>query len=75
MADCRESAKSTKTATALFLNPESIRYYDRYEKTTKTEKVYGERWLRLAYDNPVGRLAVWLFIRRRLFSLCTTAGG
>ncbi len=34
----------------------------------KTEKVYGEKWLRFAYENPVGRLAVWLFIRRRLFS-------
>jgi phosphatidylserine decarboxylase len=50
------------------LIPEPIRYYDRYDLKTKTEKVYGERWLRFAYDNPVGRLAVWLFIRRRLFS-------
>jgi phosphatidylserine decarboxylase len=50
------------------LQPEPIRYYDRYDRTTKTEKVYGERWLRIAYDNPLGRLAVWLFIRRRLFS-------
>jgi phosphatidylserine decarboxylase len=46
-----------------------ILYYDRYDRTTKTEKVFGERWLRLAYENPVGRFAVWLFIRRRLFSL------
>lgn len=51
------------------MNPNPIRYYDRYDKTIKTEKVYGERWLRLAYDNPVGRLAVWMFIRRRFFSL------
>jgi phosphatidylserine decarboxylase len=50
------------------LNPEPIRYYDRYDRTTKTEKIFGERWLRLAYDNPVGRFAVWLFVRRRLFS-------
>jgi phosphatidylserine decarboxylase len=46
-----------------------ILYYDRYDRTIKTEKVFGERWLRLAYGNPVGRFAVWLFIRRRLFSL------
>jgi phosphatidylserine decarboxylase len=46
-----------------------LRYYDRYERTTKTEKIFGERWLRLAYENPVGRLAVWLFIRRRFVSL------
>jgi len=51
------------------LQPEPIRYFDRYLRETKTEKVFGERWLRLAYDNPVGRLAVWLLIRRRLFSL------
>jgi phosphatidylserine decarboxylase len=50
------------------LNPKPIRFHDRYSNTTKTEKVYGERWLRLAYDNPVGRLAVWLLIRRAIFS-------
>jgi phosphatidylserine decarboxylase len=50
------------------LQPDPIRFYDRYDQATKTEKVYGERWLRIAYENPVGRLAVWLFIRRRFFS-------
>jgi phosphatidylserine decarboxylase len=50
------------------LQPEPIRYFDRYDRTTKTEKVFGERWLRFAYDNPVGRFAVWLFAKRRLFS-------
>jgi phosphatidylserine decarboxylase len=50
------------------LNPNPIRFYDRYKKVTETEKVYGEPWLRLAYDNPIGRFAVWLLIRRRLFS-------
>ena len=56
-----------KTATAS-LPPEPIRYFDRYDRTTKIEKVFGERWLRFAYDNPVGRLGVWLLFRRRLFS-------
>lgn len=50
------------------LQTEPIRYFDRYDQKTKTEKVFGERWLRMAYDNPVGRLAVWLFVRRRFFS-------
>ena len=50
------------------MQPEPIRYFDRYDRTTKTEKVFGERWLRFAYDNPVGRFAVWLFAKRRLFS-------
>jgi phosphatidylserine decarboxylase len=47
---------------------EPIRYYDRYAKTVKTEKIYGERWLRWAYGNPAGRLAVWLLFRRTFFS-------
>jgi phosphatidylserine decarboxylase len=50
------------------LNPNPIRFYDRYKKVTETEKVYGEPWLRLAYDNPIGRFAVWLLIRRAIFS-------
>ncbi len=47
---------------------EPIRYFDRYQQTVLTEKVYGERWLRLAYENPVGRSLVWLFARRIWFS-------
>lgn len=50
------------------MSAEPLRYYDRYEKTLKTEKIFGERWLRFAYGNPLGRLAVWLFVKRRLFS-------
>ena len=45
-----------------------IRYYDRYKKTVETEQVFGERWLRFAYDNPAGRAAVWLLARRKFFS-------
>jgi phosphatidylserine decarboxylase len=44
------------------------RYFDRYARSLKVEDVYGERWLRLAYGNPVGRLVVWLVVRRALFS-------
>ncbi len=50
------------------MHPEPIRYFDRYDRTTKTEKIFGEKWLRFAYENPVGRLAVWLFAKRRFFS-------
>ena len=45
-----------------------IQYFDRYSKTVKTEKIYGESWLRFAYENPGGRLLVWLFARRKFFS-------
>ena len=47
---------------------DSIRYYDRYERTLKTEAIYGESWLRFAYENPVGRFFVWLLARRAVFS-------
>jgi len=47
---------------------EPIRFYDRYKKTTETEKVYGGGWLRFAYGNPLGRLGVWALAKRRLFS-------
>jgi len=48
---------------------EPIRFYNRYSKSVETEKIFGESWLRLAYDNPLGRGFVWLFARRRLFSI------
>jgi len=44
------------------------RYFDRYARALKVEDVYGERWLRLAYGSPLGRLAVWLAVRRAFFS-------
>jgi len=47
---------------------EPIRYYHRYKQTVETEQIYGDRWLRFAYENPVGRGFVWLLARRRLFS-------
>ncbi|MEO6246060.1 MAG: archaetidylserine decarboxylase [Opitutaceae bacterium] len=47
---------------------ESIRYYDRYTRTVKTEQILGERWMRLAYENPVGRFLVWALVRRAVFS-------
>ncbi len=45
-----------------------IHFYDRYTKTIETEKVFGERWLRLGYENPIGRLFVWAVARRKFFS-------
>lgn len=47
---------------------EPIRFYNRYTKQVETEKVFGERWLRLAYENPMGRSFVWLLARRKVFS-------
>ncbi len=50
------------------MSSEPIRYYDRYSHSLKTERVYGENWLRFAYENPVGRFFVWLLVRRAIFS-------
>jgi phosphatidylserine decarboxylase len=45
-----------------------IRYYDRYEKAHKTEQIYGEGWLRFAYENPAGLFFVWMLAKRAWFS-------
>lgn len=50
------------------MSAEPIRYFDRYARALKTERIYGERWLRFAYENPAGRLLVWLLARRAFFS-------
>ncbi len=47
---------------------EPIRYFHRAKGTIETEHVYGERWLRFAYENPVGRFFTWALIRRALVS-------
>ena len=47
---------------------EPIRYFHRYLRTVETEQIYGERWLRLIYENSVGRFALWLVVRRAIYS-------
>jgi phosphatidylserine decarboxylase len=50
------------------MSAEPIRYFHRYKRTVESEQVYGEKWLRWAYENPVGRGVVWLLARRIWFS-------
>jgi phosphatidylserine decarboxylase len=50
------------------MSAEPIRYYHRYTQKIEVEQIFGEKWLRLAYENPAGRLLVWLLARRVLFS-------
>lgn len=45
-----------------------IKYYNRYTGSIETESVYGERWLRWAYENPLGRLTLPLLCARPWFS-------
>jgi len=50
------------------MSAEPIQLWHRAKKTVEAEQIYGERWLRFAYDNPIGRFAVWLLVRRAVFS-------
>jgi phosphatidylserine decarboxylase len=45
-----------------------IHFYHRYKQKVEEERVFGEGWLRFAYENPAGRALVWFFARRAFFS-------
>lgn len=50
------------------MSAEPIRYFDRYTRSLQTEQIYGEKWLRFAYENPAGKFFLWLVARRAFFS-------
>jgi phosphatidylserine decarboxylase len=50
------------------MSAQPVRFFNRRTGHLETEQIFGERWLRLAYENPVGRGLVWLLARRALFS-------
>lgn len=45
-----------------------IQFYHRDHDTIETEQVYGEKWLRWAYETPVGRAGLETFVKRAWFS-------
>ncbi|MGB2402394.1 MAG: archaetidylserine decarboxylase [Akkermansiaceae bacterium] len=45
-----------------------IKFYNRYSGSMETELVYGESFLKWAYGNPLGKLALHSFIKRAAFS-------
>ena len=47
---------------------EPILYFNRYTQTIETEQVYGEKWLRWAYETPLGRIAAGALFTRAFFS-------
>jgi len=47
---------------------EPVKFFNRYTKQLETEAIYGERWLRFAYENPVGRFFLWALVKRKFFS-------
>ncbi len=48
--------------------PEPIQFYNPNTREVETEAIYGERWLRWAYEKPVGRTATDLLVKRVIFS-------
>ncbi|MFM2220278.1 MAG: hypothetical protein RLZZ553_26 [Verrucomicrobiota bacterium] len=46
----------------------AIEFYNGLTGKIETEQVYGESFLRFAYGNPLGKLALHLFIKRPFFS-------
>ena len=45
-----------------------IHFYNRYSQQMETEQVYGEAFLKWAYGNPLGKLALHSLIKRAAFS-------
>ena len=45
-----------------------ISFYNRYTGELETEQVYGEGFLKWAYGNPLGKIALHSFIKRPFFS-------
>ena len=50
------------------MSDDPIEYFDRHSKQTLIEQVYGEKWLRRIYGNPLGHLVLWLAVKRSWFS-------
>lgn len=47
---------------------QAVEYYDRYDRCVKREAIFGEKFLRWAYETPVGRLTLEALVKRALFS-------
>lgn len=47
---------------------EPVVYFNRRTGAVETEEIYGERFLRWAYERPWGRPALWLLVKRAIFS-------
>ena len=48
--------------------PDPWQVYDRYAKARAPEPIYGEKWLRWAYERRLGRFTTWALAARAFFS-------
>lgn len=46
----------------------SVQFFNRYTQTIEQEAIYGEAYLKWAYETRLGALSRWAFIKRPLFS-------
>lgn len=60
--------RTASAADQQFTRGQAIRYYDRYDRCVKEEAIFGEKFLRWAYETRSGRLAVEALAKRALFS-------
>ena len=45
-----------------------ILVHNRYTCELEEEKVYGDKWLKFIYNNPLGKLCLWALVKRVWFS-------
>ncbi|MCF3648250.1 archaetidylserine decarboxylase [Synoicihabitans lomoniglobus] len=45
-----------------------VQYFNRYTQQLETEQIYGERWLRWAYESGLGRATTAVLLKRWFFS-------
>lgn len=46
----------------------AIKFLNRYTKAVEEEQVYGEAYLRWTYETTLGKIALWILLRRAFFS-------
>ena len=47
---------------------EAVQFYNRYSGKVETEAIYGEKYLKFIYANPLGKIALWSAVKRAWFS-------
>jgi phosphatidylserine decarboxylase len=50
------------------MTPTPVTFFNRHTGAIETEAIYGEGFLRWAYENPLGRFTLWALVKRSLFS-------
>lgn len=48
--------------------PQPVTFFNRYTDQVETEQIYGEGWLRWAYETGLGRATTSVLLKRKLFS-------